>query len=86
MLTHALFARRGDDVPERRSIEVQGRVTESLPNALFRVETESGQQILAHVSTRMRIDLVRILPGDRVTVELSAYDQTRGRIVRRIGR
>lgn len=64
-------------------IEVQGSVKETLPNAMFRVKLESGQVILAHISGKMRMHFIRILPGDRVTVELSPYDLTRGRITYR---
>jgi len=64
-------------------IEVNGVVRESLPNAMFRVELESGHKILAHISGKMRIHFIRILPGDRVTLELSPYDLTRGRITYR---
>jgi translation initiation factor IF-1 len=62
-------------------IEVEGKVTEALPNAMFHVELENGHRILAHVSGKLRMHNIRILPGDRVTVELSPYDLTRGRIV-----
>jgi len=65
-------------------IEFEGEVTEALPNALFRVKLESGQVILAHVSGKIRKHFIRILPGDRVKVELSPYDLTRGRITYRI--
>lgn len=64
-------------------IEVEGKVLESLPNAMFKVELENGHQVLAHVSGKIRMNFIRILPGDRVTVELSPYDLTRGRIVYR---
>lgn len=64
-------------------IEVEGRVIEPLPNAMFRVELENGHKILAHVSGKIRMHYIRILPGDRVTVELSPYDLTRGRITYR---
>ena len=64
-------------------IEVQGVVRETLPNAMFRVELEKGQNILAHISGKMRMHFIRILPGDRVTLELSPYDLTRGRITYR---
>ncbi|MEO0004562.1 MAG: translation initiation factor IF-1 [candidate division WOR-3 bacterium] len=64
-------------------IQVEGVVTESLPNATFRVQLDSGHIVLAHISGRMRMNWIRILPGDRVTVELSPYDLTRGRIVYR---
>lgn len=62
------------------AIEVKGKVIEALPNAIFRVELENGHQILAHISGKIRINFIRILPGDTVTVELSPYDLTRGRI------
>jgi len=61
-------------------IEVEGTVIEPLPNAMFRVELENGHKILAHVSGKIRMNFIRILPGDKVTVELSPYDLTRGRI------
>lgn len=61
-------------------IEVQGVVTEALPNTQFRVELENGHEILAHISGKLRMNYIRILPGDKVTVELSPYDLTRGRI------
>ncbi len=64
-------------------IEVQGTVYETLPNAMFRVELENGHKILAHISGKMRMHFIRILPGDKVTVELSPYDLTRGRITYR---
>ncbi len=64
-------------------IEVEGTVVEPLPNTLFRVELENGYKVLAHISGKMRKNFIRILPGDRVTVELSPYDLTRGRIVYR---
>ena len=64
-------------------IRVEGAVRETLPNAMFRVEIEGGHEILAHVSGKMRMHYIRILPGDTVTIELSPYDLTRGRIVLR---
>ena len=64
-------------------IEVQGSVLETLPNAMFRGRLESGHKILAHISGKMRMHFIRILPGDKVTVELSPYDLTRGRITYR---
>ncbi|MBO8169412.1 MAG: translation initiation factor IF-1 [Thermoanaerobacteraceae bacterium] len=64
-------------------IEVEGIVIEPLPNAMFRVELDNGHKVLAHVSGKIRMNFIRILPGDRVTVELSPYDLTRGRIVYR---
>lgn len=71
-------------MPKHDSIEVEGIVKEPLPNAMFRVEIEGGHIVLAHISGRMRINFIKILPGDRVLVELSPYDLTRGRIVRRL--
>lgn len=65
------------------AIEVEGTVIEPLPNAMFTVELENGHRVLAHVSGKIRMNFIRILPGDRVTVELSPYDLTRGRIVYR---
>ena len=65
------------------SIEVTGTVLETLPNAMFRVEMENGHKILAHISGKMRMHFIKILPGDKVTVELSPYDLTRGRITYR---
>lgn len=61
-------------------IEVEGIVIEALPNAMFKVELENGHQILAHISGKLRMNFIRILPGDKVTLELSPYDLTRGRI------
>jgi translation initiation factor IF-1 len=65
------------------AIEVEGRVVEPLPNAMFRVELENGHKVLAHISGKMRQHYIRILPEDRVVVELSPYDLSRGRIVYR---
>jgi translation initiation factor IF-1 len=64
-------------------IEIEGTVLETLPNAMFKVELENGHNILAHVSGKIRMHFIRILPGDKVTVELSPYDLTRGRITYR---
>ena len=64
-------------------IEVEGKVLESLPNAMFRVELDNGHKVLAHVSGKMRMHFIRILPGDRVKLEMSPYDLTQGRIVQR---
>jgi translation initiation factor IF-1 len=69
---------------EKDVIELEGEVTEALPNALFRVRVETGQLILAHVSGKIRRHWIRILPGDKVKVELSPYDLTRGRITYRM--
>jgi translation initiation factor IF-1 len=68
---------------KKDTIKLQATVTEALPNAMFRVELENGHKILAHVSGKMRMHFIRILPGDRVTVEMSPYDLNRGRIVLR---
>lgn len=62
-------------------IEVMGKVLEPLPNAMFQVELENGHVVLAHISGKLRMNYIRILPGDEVTVELSPYDLTRGRII-----
>jgi translation initiation factor IF-1 len=68
---------------KEEAIEVEGKVIEPLPNAMLRVELENGHRVLAHISGKMRMHFIKILPGDRVTVELSPYDLTRGRIVYR---
>jgi len=64
-------------------ITLEGKVLETLPNAMFRVELPNGHRVLAHVSGKMRMNFIRILPGDTVTLELSPYDLSRGRIIRR---
>ncbi|HAD80903.1 MAG: translation initiation factor IF-1 [Candidatus Edwardsbacteria bacterium RIFOXYD12_FULL_50_11] len=68
---------------KQEGIQVEGTVVENLPNATFRVELPNGHKILAHISGKMRMHFIKILPGDKVTVELSPYDLTRGRIVYR---
>jgi translation initiation factor IF-1 len=68
---------------KKDTIRLQATVTEALPNAMFRVELENGHKILAHVSGKMRMNFIRILPGDAVTIEMSPYDLNRGRIVLR---
>lgn len=68
---------------EKETIEVEGIVVEPLPNATFRVELENGYKILAHISGKMRMNFIRILPGDKVTIEMSPYDLTKGRIIYR---
>ena len=65
---------------KKESIEVEGVVAEALPNAVFRVELANGHRVLAHISGKMRQHFIRVLPGDRVLVELSPYDLTRGRV------
>ncbi len=71
-------------MPKEDAIEVEGIVVEPLPNAMFRVELDNGHKVLAHISGKMRIHYIRILPGDRVKVELSPYDLSRGRITFRV--
>jgi translation initiation factor IF-1 len=68
---------------KEEAIEVEGVVVETLPNAMFRVELKNGHRVLAHISGKMRKHFIKILPGDKVTVELSPYDLTRGRITYR---
>ncbi len=67
-------------MPKEELIETEGTVLEMLPNAMFRVELDNGHKVLAHVSGKMRMNFIRILPGDKVKLELSPYDLTRGRI------
>lgn len=62
-------------------VEIEGTVVEKLPNAMFRVELENGHVVLAHISGKLRMNFIRILPGDKVTLELSPYDLTKGRII-----
>jgi translation initiation factor IF-1 len=69
--------------PKEDAIIIEGTVVEPLPNAMFRVELENGHSVLAHISGKMRMNYIRILPGDRVQVELTPYDLTRGRITYR---
>ena len=80
----SLVEGRGVTVAKEEAIEVEAVVVEPLPNAMFRVELENGHRVLAHVSGKMRKHFIRILPGDRVRVELSPYDLSRGRIVYRL--
>jgi translation initiation factor IF-1 len=70
-------------MPKDDSIEVTGSVLETLPNAMFRVQLDNGHKVLAHISGKMRMHYIRILPGDRVQVELTPYDLSRGRITYR---
>jgi translation initiation factor IF-1 len=70
-------------LPKEDAIELEGTVLEALPNAMFRVELENGHKILAHISGKMRMHYIKILPGDRVQCELSVYDLDRGRITYR---
>jgi translation initiation factor IF-1 len=76
--------RSAEDMPKKDgAIEIEGTVVETLPNAFFRVELDNGHKVLAHISGKMRMHYIRILPDDRVVVELSPYDLSRGRIVYR---
>ncbi|MGB2814013.1 MAG: translation initiation factor IF-1 [Dehalococcoidales bacterium] len=70
-------------MPKKETIEVEGTVLEALPNAMFRVELANGHAVLAHISGKIRMHYIRVLPGDKVLVELSPYDLSRGRIVYR---
>ena len=73
--------RKREGMAKEEPIEVEGTIVEPLPNAMFRVELENGHRLLAYISGKMRMHYIRILPGDRVKVELSPYDLNRGRIV-----
>ncbi len=75
--------KKGEEKPKEKGIVLEGEVIEALPNAMFKVRLDTGHEVLAHVSGKMRIHFIRILPGDRVKVELSPYDLTRGRIIYR---
>lgn len=70
-------------MPKKENIEVEGTVMESLPNGMFRVELANGHKVLAHISGKIRLHFIRVLPGDKVLVELSPYDLSRGRITYR---
>jgi len=69
---------------EKEIVKFEGEVLESLPNATFNVKLENGHEILAHISGRMRVNYIKLLPGDKVMVEMSPYDLTKGRIIRRL--
>lgn len=73
----------GND-PNKQTIELEGKVIESLPNAVFRVELESGQVVLGHLAGKMRMNKIRVLPGDKVLLEMTPYDLQKGRIIRRL--
>ena len=79
----AKMSEEGRFLAKEDVIELEGKVLEALPNAMFKVELENGHQILAHISGKMRMHYIKILPGDKVTVELSVYDLSRGRITYR---
>ena len=71
-------------MPKKEAIEVEGTVAEALPNAMFRVELPNGHEVLAHISGKIRMHYIRVLPGDKVLIELSPYDLSRGRITYRL--
>ncbi len=71
-------------MPKEEAVQVEGVVAEALPNAMFRVELQNQHKVLAHVSGKMRMNFIRILPGDKVMLELSPYDLSRGRIIYRV--
>ncbi len=82
--SHPTLRQIAEDMPKKEGvIEIEGTIVEALPNAMFRVELNNGHKVLAHISGKMRQHYIRILPEDRVVVELSPYDLTRGRIVYR---
>ncbi len=78
------MAKKKQKQEKEKGIVVEGTVEEALPNAMFRVKLDTGHEVLAHVSGKMRMHFIKILPGDRVKVELSPYDLTRGRIIYRM--
>lgn len=75
--------KKGGKMAKEDVIELEGTILEALPNAMFKVELENGHVILAHISGKMRMNYIKILPGDKVTVQISPYDLSRGRIVYR---
>jgi translation initiation factor IF-1 len=74
----------GSSDPSKQTIELEGKIIESLPNAVFRVQLESGQVIVGHLAGKMRIHRIRVLPGDKVLLEVTPYDLSKGRITRRL--
>lgn len=76
--------RKTENNSSKDVVRIEGIVLENLPSTVFRVKTESGQEVLAHISGRMRMNYIKILPGDKVIVEMSPYDLTRGRIIQRL--
>ncbi|GAB6065040.1 translation initiation factor IF-1 [Aquifex pyrophilus] len=76
--------KRKQEHEKERGIVLEGEVVEALPNGMFRVKLDTGQEVLAHIAGKLRVNFIRILPGDRVKVELSPYDLTRGRIIYRL--
>ena len=83
MVSQVSHGQKEKNMAKKDTIRLQAKVTEALPNAMFKVELENGHKILAHVSGKMRMNFIRILPGDSVTVEMSPYDLNRGRIILR---
>ena len=82
---HLCLERMASSKPSNKDvIEVEGTVSEALPNAMFKVELQNGHAVLAHISGKMRMNFIRVVPGDKVLVELSPYDLKRGRITRRV--
>ncbi len=75
------FSQQGS---KKDSFELEGKIIENLPNALFRVQLNSGQVVLGHLSGKMRVNMIKVLPGDKVMIELTAYDLTKGRITKRL--
>ena len=84
MVTQEIHGRKEKGMAKKDTIRLQAKVVEALPNAMFKVELENGHIILAHVSGKMRMNFIRILPGDKVKLELSPYDLSRGRITFRV--
>jgi len=82
-LAQPIYLQEEKNMSKQDVIEVEGKVLEALPNAMFQVELENGHVVLAHVSGKIRMNFIRILPGDKVTIELTPYDLTRGRITYR---
>lgn len=74
----------GQSGTKKDIIELEGKVIENLPNAIFRVQLDSGQMVLGHLAGKMRVNMIRVMPGDRVVVEMTPYDLTKGRITRRM--
>lgn len=74
----------GSQSQQKNTIELEGKVVEALPNAVFRVQIESGQIILAHIAGKLRVNKIRVLQGDKVIIEVTPYDLTRGRVIRRL--
>ncbi|MEK7617922.1 MAG: translation initiation factor IF-1 [Patescibacteria group bacterium] len=74
----------GKSRTKKNIIELEGKVIENLPNALFRVQLASGQSVLGHLSGKMRVNMIKVLPGDKILIEMTPYDLTKGRITRRL--